>query len=99
MHDSFIDHHWLCIVGALAPSFDSLPENMRQKLSTLINIILDWLTELLDKGKKSNNFSFSESPKIKALTVYSTLLSTLQMTKVLRDNTVYLNIQEELLKI
>jgi TetR/AcrR family transcriptional repressor of nem operon len=99
LHDSFIDHHWLCIVGALAPSFDSLPENMRQKLSTLINIILDWLTELLDKGKKSNNFSFSESPKIKALTVYSTLLSTLQMTKVLRDNTVYLNIQEELLKI
>ena len=31
--------------------------------------------------------------------IHSTLLSALQITKVLRDNTVYQNIQEGLLKI
>ena len=99
MHDSFINNHWVCIVGALAPSFDTLPENMQQKLSILINIILDWLTNLLDVGLKSNDFSFAEQPKIKALMIHSTLLSALQITKVLRDNTVYQNIQEGLLII
>ena len=72
---------------------------MQQKLSILINIILDWLTNLLDVGLKSNDFSFAEQPKIKALMIHSTLLSALQITKVLRDNTVYQNIQEGLLKI
>ena len=54
---------------------------------------------MLDVGLKSNDFSFAEQPKIKALMIHSTLLSALQITKVLRDNTVYQNIQEGLLKI
>ena len=99
MHDSFINNNWVCIIGALASSFETLPENMQQKLSTLINIILNWLTNLLDLGQKTNEFFFTEQPRIKALMIHSTLLSALQVTRVLRDKTVYQKIQEGLLNI
>lgn len=98
MHDSFIKRHWVCIVGSLSPSFDTLPKNMQNELQNLINTILSWLTDLLTKGKENNIFSFKESPRTKAFIIHSALLSSLQMNKVLR-NDVYKSIQEGLLTI
>lgn len=98
MHDSFIKTHWTCIVGSLAPSFDTLPENMQKELQKLVNTILDWLTNLLTKGKESKVFDFKETPRVKANMTHSALLSSLQMNKVLR-NDIYKSIQEGLLNI
>ena len=98
MHDNFIQKHWICVVGSLSPSFDTLPENMQEELRKLVNLILDWLTGLLTKGKESNVFSFDETPRTKAFTIHSALLSALLMNKVLR-NDVYKSIQEGLLLI
>lgn len=98
MHDSFINNHWVCIVGALAPSYDTLPDNMQRELQRLINRIIEWLTDLLDNGLRTNVFSFSETPRAKAYLVHSALLSSLQMNKVL-NNDVYKSIQEGLLNI
>lgn len=84
MHDSFIGNHWLCIVGSLSPSYDTLPENMQKELKGLVNTILKWLTALLDNGLKTNIFSFTETPRTKAFIVHSALLSSLQMNKVLK---------------
>jgi len=98
MHDSFINNHWVCIVGSLSPSYDTLPENMQKELQGLVNTILKWLTALLDNGLKNNAFSFVETPRTKAFMVHSVLLSSLQMNKVLR-NDVYKSIQEGLLNI
>lgn len=98
MHDSFVKTHWTCIVGSLAPSFDTLPENMQKELQKLVNTILDWLTELLTKGKEAEVFDFKETPRTRANMTHSTLLSSLQMNKVLR-NDIYKSIQEGLLNI
>lgn len=98
MHDSFINNHWVCIVGSLSPSYDTLPENMQKELQGLVNTILKWLTTLLTNGLKSNVFSFAETPRTKAFMVHSALLSSLQMNKVL-NNDVYTSIQEGLLNI
>lgn len=98
MHDSFIKTHWTCIVGSLAPSFDTLPENMQKELQRLVNTILYWLTDLLTKGKDSKVFDFKETPRVKANMTHSALLSSLQMNKVLR-NDIYKSIQEGLLNI
>ncbi len=98
MHDSFIENHWVCIVGALSPSYDTLPENMQKKLQELVNIILKWLTDLLEAGLKAKIFSFNETPRIRAYMIHSALLSSLQMNKVLR-NDIYKAIQEGLLNI
>lgn len=98
MHDSFIKKNWVCIVGSLAPSYDTLPENMQKELQHLVNTILEWLTDLLDKGRKAKVFTFKESPRAKAFIIHSALLSALQMNKVLR-NDVYKSIQEGLMNI
>lgn len=98
MHDSFIKKSWVCVVGSLAPSYDTLPENMQKELERLVNTILQWLTDLLDKGKKDKAFSFKETPRTKAFMVHSALLSSLQMNKVLK-NDVYKSIQEGLLSM
>lgn len=86
------------LVGALSPSFDTLPENMQKKLRELVNLILKWLTDLLEVGLQTKVFSFNEQPQIKAYMVHSALLSSLQMNKVLR-NDVYKSIQAGLLSI
>ena len=57
------------------------------------------LNRLLDAGKKQKDFSFPEEPETKALMVHSTLLSALQVNKVLKDSSVYKKIQQGLLKI
>lgn len=98
MHDSFIKKSWVCVVGSLAPSYDTLPENMQKELEKLVNVILQWLTDLLENGRKSKTFSFKETSRTKAFMVHSALLSSLQMNKVLR-NDVYKSIQEGLLDI
>lgn len=98
MHDSFIKRSWVCVVGSLAPSYDTLPENMQKELEKLVNTILEWLTNLLDKGRENHVFSFTESPRTKAFMIHSALLSSLQMNKVLR-NDAYKSIQEGLLNI
>lgn len=98
MHDSFIKKNWVCIVGSLAPSYDTLPKNMQKELQHLVNTILEWLTDLLDKGRKAGVFAFTESTRTKAFIIHSALLSALQMNKVLR-NDVYKSIQEGLMNI
>jgi len=98
MHDSFINNYWVCIVGSLAPSYDTLPENMQKELQYLVNTILEWLTNLLENGRNANVFTFVESPRTKAFIIHSALLSALQMNKVLR-NDVYKSIQEGLMNI
>lgn len=98
MHDSFVHNYWVCIVGSLAPSYDTLPENMQIELQKLVNTILEWLTNLLEKGRENKVFIFTESARTKAFIIHSALLSALQMNKVLR-NDVYMSIQEGLMSI
>lgn len=98
MHDGFIDNHWICIVGSLSPSYDTLPENMQKELRKLINMIIDWLSDLLQKGRENGDFTFNEEPKARAYVIHSSMLSALLMNKVLR-NDVYKSIQNSLLNI
>ena len=98
MHDGFIGNYWSCIVGSLSPSYDTLPENMQKELQKLINTILNWLIDLLSKGKDSGEFKFDDTPKAKAYVIHSAMLSALLMNKVLR-NDVYKSIQNSLLNL
>lgn len=98
MHDGFINNYRICIVGSLSPSFDTLPENMQKELQKLIHTIIDWLSDLLAKGKENGDFNFEGTSKTKAYVIHSAMLSALQMNKVLQ-NEVYESIQKSLLNI
>lgn len=98
MHNDFVDRQWMCVVGSMAPLFDTLPINMQQELQKLTNVILSFLTDLLTEGKNAGVFVFEESPLQKAYMIHSALLSALLMNKVLQ-NDIYKQIQEVLLNI
>ncbi|MDR2954273.1 MAG: TetR/AcrR family transcriptional regulator [Prevotella sp.] len=98
MHDRFIDKHFACIVGSLSPSYDTLPENMQKELQKLVNTIIGWLSDILDKGKKAGVFKFDETSLEQAYVIHSAMLSALLMNKVLK-NDIYKSIQYSLLNI
>lgn len=74
---------WVCISGALSPVYETLPEQMQEKLSRLGEDILTWVSECLQKGKEKDVFHFSESPEIKSQLIISNLLSSLLLSKML----------------
>lgn len=98
MHDGFLNDYRVCIVGALSPAFDTLPQNMQTELQQLVNDILDWLTDLLTKGKERCVFSFNQPPEVQACLIHSAMLSALLMNKVLKNN-IYRSIQESLMNL
>lgn len=98
MHNGAKKEYQACLVGALSLSYDTLPENMQKELQKLIYLIIGWLTDLLIKGKEEHVFLFNEAPRTKAYLIHSSLLSSLLMNKVLK-NDVYETIQKGLLNI
>ncbi|MDR1504506.1 MAG: TetR/AcrR family transcriptional regulator [Prevotella sp.] len=87
MHDQTQKEHWVCLMGALSSSVDTLSDDMKRELNKMANIIIDYLTGILDKGKQQDVFSFSEDPKTKAYLIQSSLLASLLLDKVMRDGT------------
>lgn len=98
MHDYTQRAHSVCLIGALSSSVDTLSDNMKRELKKMGNIIINYLTDLLVRGKEENIFSFSEEPRTKALLIQSTLLASLLLDKVFEDTT-YIEIQDTLLSI
>lgn len=77
------NNNWVCVMGALLPIYDTLSDSMKAELERLANMILEWLTDLFAKGKETNVFHYTESPKTKAYLVQSSLLASLLFNKVL----------------
>ncbi len=87
MHDQTQKEHWVCLMGALSPSFDTLSDDMKRELSKMASIIIDYLAEILEKGKQQGVFSFPEDSRTKAYLVQSSLLASLLLDKVIGHGT------------
>lgn len=98
MHDKTNKKHWLCLMGALSSSVDTLSEEMKKELKRMAVTILDYLTVLLAKGKEEGVFSFDVDPKTKAYLVQSSLLASLLLDNVIGEST-YKIIQNGVLEI
>lgn len=71
-----------CIVGALGPDYPTLNESTKSALTQLVEMILNWLAELLKKGRANKVFAFEGEPEIKAFTIFSSLVASLQMSSI-----------------
>lgn len=96
MHDKTQREHWVCLMGALSSSVDTLSDDMRIELKKMANIIIAYLTDILSKGKEQHVFSFTEDAKTKAYLIQSSLLASLLLDKVM-ENDVYKVIQNGIL--
>ena len=86
----------LCIIGSLGPDFNTLNESTRNELKKMTDMIIVWLTKLLDQGLSKGIFSFRCKPADKALTILSTMVAGLQITRVM-DNVDFKSIYQSIL--
>jgi len=89
----------VCLVGALSPAFDTLNEVTQKELNKLIDLILRWLAEILNAGKEKGLFSFKELPENRAAIIFSSLVASLQLSKVVNTidyKNICLAIEEDL---
>jgi TetR/AcrR family transcriptional regulator, transcriptional repressor for nem operon len=72
----------LCIIGSLGSDFNTLSENTKSELMRMTEIIIKWLTSILTSGKEKRIFAFDEDPQNKALLIFSSLVASLQLSRI-----------------
>lgn len=80
------DNNWSCLMGAMTASLISLPDTMQKKLGEMAEYILDRITMTLSEGLKNGEFYFDEEPRVKAQLIISSLLSSLLLDRVVKEN-------------
>lgn len=73
----------LCIMGSLGPDFNTLNESTRSELRRMTEMILNWLSSLLESGKQKKIFKFKEEPKNKAVVLLCSLIASLQLARII----------------
>ena len=72
----------VCLFGALAADFRTLPPAMQAELQTFNRELTDWLAQVLAAGRATATLTFVGSPAAKALQVLTTLAGALQVARV-----------------
>ena len=72
----------VCLCGALAADFRTLPPAMQAELQTFNRELTDWLAQVLAAGRATGTLRFVGSAAAKALQVLTTLAGALQVARV-----------------
>ncbi len=73
----------LCIIGSLGPEMNTLSESTKAELIKMTEMILTWLTDILSAGKQKNLFDFNEDPHQRATIIFSGLVASLQLSRIM----------------
>lgn len=74
--------HRVCVVGSLAPDLYTLDPSMAVELKKLAEIILEWVTAILEEGRAAAVFQFPELPRTRALLLVTNMLASLPLTRL-----------------
>ncbi len=78
----------LCPMGALAPSCETLSQPMQTALVRFGKLVIEWLTEVLEQGRRDAVLDFEGSADDKALQISSAIQGARQMSKLHQSNVV-----------
>ena len=89
VYDAHVRHdRRVCLFGALAADFRTLPPVMQAELRTFNRELTEWLAQVLAVGRATASLHFVGSPAAKATQVLTTLAGALQVARV-HDETPY----------
>ncbi|MFX1512105.1 MAG: TetR/AcrR family transcriptional regulator [Promethearchaeota archaeon] len=71
----------ICTACILTAEYVTLPKSMQKELKQLIDNELDWLTNILTEGRKSNMFSYIGEPNKKALQIQACLYGIMGVSR------------------
>ncbi|SKA41727.1 transcriptional regulator, TetR family [Chitinophaga eiseniae] len=73
----------VCLMGSLAPDYETLTPQMQEKINEMAEAIVEWVTTCLEKGRKNKRFHFKGTAGDRALLVISNLQSSLLLARVM----------------
>jgi TetR/AcrR family transcriptional repressor of nem operon len=96
VYDTHVSHDCrVCLFGALAADFRTLPALMQHELRTFNRELTEWLAQVLAVGRATSTLRFVGSPTAKAVQVLITLAGALQVARV-HDKSLFLNVVAQL---
>ena len=76
----------VCFMGALGPAYDTLPQPMQEALTEASEEIRSWLRNVLSTGLEAGDFHFTETVEARADLIIGSLLSSLILHRVTKDD-------------
>jgi AcrR family transcriptional regulator len=75
----------VCLVGSLAPDFNTLDEKVQDKLKIFSDSVISWVSSFLDEGRNSNIFEFEGESRTKAILIITNMLAIVQLSRLTGD--------------
>lgn len=83
VYDNHLGHdRRVCLFGALAADFRTLPASMQVELRTFNRELTEWLSQVLAVGRATGSLRYVGSPAAKATQLLTTLSGALQVARV-----------------
>lgn len=89
----------ICLLGSLGSDFPTLDEAIQIELKSMTDLIIIWLSEILESGRSKQLFRFEGGADTQALMILSNLMAGLQLSWIAGRNTfktIYAGILAEL---
>lgn len=74
---------FICLMGSLAPDFETFTDPMKEKVQEMGNVIVNWITACLENGRAHQRFHFEGEAYDRALLIITNLQSSLILSRVL----------------
>lgn len=81
-YSNLVDCDRICVIGAIAADYKTLPEKTRIKVATLVELVLKLVEKTLQEGKKNGEFTFTESPRVQTLLIMTNLSAGVQLARI-----------------
>lgn len=81
-YSNLVDCDRICVIGAIASDYKTLPEKVRTKVATLVELVLKLVEKTLQEGKKNGQFTFSEPARVKTLLIMTNLSAGVQLARI-----------------
>ncbi|MEO6721083.1 MAG: TetR/AcrR family transcriptional regulator [Ferruginibacter sp.] len=81
-YGNLVDCDRICVIGAIASDYKTLPEKVRTKVATLVELVLKIVEKTLQEGKKNGEFTFKESARVQSLLIMTNLSAGVQLARI-----------------
>jgi TetR/AcrR family transcriptional repressor of nem operon len=84
--ETFADYlnsgEYICLAGALETDFNTFSKEMQNEIRAYAADMLNWIRNLLERGREEGLFTFSDTSEDKAFFILSSVQGALQMARV-----------------
>jgi AcrR family transcriptional regulator len=97
IYDDICTRNQVCIVGSMATDLHTLEPQVAAALKLFTDKVLDWVTEILAKGRQQGIFQFDITPEHQAQIIVTSMMASVQLARLQGPATLQ-NIKDSIIK-